>query len=335
MKILAVTLAVVLVIGAVVLGYGYWAISGGPSLGPAPRKTPAPEGFDAAAFPDIAQLASTGAVSVVDLGEFGDYFEHYHLPELKVTYFILFSGDAQRVTVFVDREGAVFGTITRGPDSFPMGRYFVDLDGSYEVSADAVGDFRPHEVIEGPVPEADLTRLVAESSHYRSYSWRDTDRDSADYAAKRDTHVMRHEGVWKKLVMAAEYHEWKGTVFDGLDTQYSVGETVLPEDATRFFGGKYTLRLTHFDQQEYIRKRGAPMGSTTGQGTPAQWTGTGYYTLTAGDAALRFSIPNDRQILSGFGPVYLTLEGGSDLDFVVLKHHGRGQDQDVFVISAP
>jgi len=334
MKVLMMTITIILAVLILVAGASYWVLSGSPGIGPAPRKTPAPDGFDAAAFVDFAALTSTGAFNIIDLSRYGNYSEHYHLPDLKVTYFILSKDDGTRVILFVDDRGSAFGTITQGPDAFPMGHYFIDKDGFYEVGANVVSDFHRHEVIEEPFSEDELTQMVAQSSHYRSFSWRDTDRDDPDHAAQRDTHVMRHDGVWKKLVMAADFHDWKGASFDDLDKQYHAGKTVLPENATRFFGGKYSLVLTHFDQQAYVRKRGAVMGSPTGQSTPEQWIGTGYYTLMAGNEALRFSISNDHQVLSGFGPVRMTLEGGQDLDFVVLKHQGHGQNPNVFVVSA-
>ncbi|EPX81030.1 hypothetical protein [Litoreibacter arenae] len=335
MKTFAIILGVIVTVAVIVLAYGSWLMSGAPSFGPAPRKTPAPEGFDAAQFPDISQLASTGSIKVVDLSDYGDYFEHYYLPDLQVTYFILFAGGGMTNTVLVDRTGSVFGTIKQNARAFPMNGYFVDLDAYYEVSATDVSGPVPHELIEGPIPPAELKAYIDASTHYRSFRWRDAGQDRAEYAAELDTHVFRHEGVWKKVVTNTAYHEWKGADFARLDTQYYVTATPTAEDQRRFADGKYSVSLTHFDQQEYIRRRGAIMGSPTGQGTPEQWRGTGYYTLKAGDDDLRFSILNDAQILSGGGRVYLTLEGRGDLDFVVLKHNGRGQDKDVFVISAP
>ncbi|SFR41965.1 hypothetical protein [Litoreibacter janthinus] len=332
MKILAVILAFIFM----ALAIGYWVLSGAPSIGVAPRKTPPPDGFDATQFPTISELTSNGSIHVVDLSQFGTYFEHYYIPDVKVTYFILFAGDDLKSTVFVNDKGAVIGTITQKPSSFPMGRYFIDYDGYHEVTASGVSTLIPHQLIKEPLSADALKRMIEESTHYRKYSWSDSDRNSPDYAAKLDTHLMRHQGVWKKVVMTVEeYHDWKGTNFTDLDVQYRADRTVSDEDKARFYNGKYTLQLTHFDQQDYVRGRGAPMGSPTGQGTPEQWRGTGYYTLSAGDESLNFSIPNDSLILSGGGRVSLMLGGGADLDFVVLRHEGRGQQRDVFVVSSP
>ena len=77
------------------------------------------------------------------------------------------------------------------------------------------------------------------------------------------------------------------------------------------------------------------MGSTTGQGRPAQWLGTGYYTVFIDNApALRFRLENDREILSGGAAARLVVEGGPALEFITITRNNRDATRDVILVSA-
>ena len=324
---------------AALFGVALWVLSGAPSFNIAPRKTPPPDGFVAANFPAIADLAGTDAISVLNLGAtYGRHFENYYLPDQQVAYFIHHSDEAGGTNVFINASGDRIGTIKdSGNRPFPIGNVFAGLDGYQTVTSDGVKPFTPYEVLEKDLTFEDLKDLHAESTYYRSFSHSDAGPDRPEYDAKLTTHVFLHEGVWKKAVTSVrDYIDWKVASFDDLDVQYEHSDRGRsPSWLKTFYGGKYQLRLTHFDQQDYIRKRGAPMGSTTGTGTPEHWRGTGYYTLNFGDDALRFSIPNDMLILSGGGRILMTLEGNEALDFVFLNFHGFGDAKESFIISTP
>ena len=319
-----------LVLGAV------WVLSGAPMPSIAPARTAAPAGFDAAAYMDIAALSSTERAHVQALNDFGTPFEQHTIPDLAVTYFTLFADDEMRRVIFVDDQGDVIGDITDQPQLFPMDHFMVTLDGYYEISRDSVSPRQP--MVEANVASPDeLAQMIDRSSHYRSYSG--TEIPSNDLAAGINIrrHVMRLDGVWTVVAIDdPTFYEWKGVPFHDLDTQYRISRR--SDTAGRvpdFFDGRYRVELTHFDQQEFLPERGAPMGSPTGQGRPAQWIGTGYYTVFIDETpALRFRIDNDREVLSGSGSAYLSVHGGAALDFIVIEQRPPVGDKRVFIVRA-
>ncbi|PTX54286.1 hypothetical protein C8N43_3099 [Litoreibacter ponti] len=328
------------IIGGVLLAGGLavvwlgWVLSGAPSLMPAPAKTPAPEGFVASDYPPITELSAPEGVRLIDLSAFGEYFEHYFLPDERVTYFRVFAGDEMSTTVFVDAQGRLMGQIKLLPNDFPMGPHFVDPDGSHTVTATEVGPYVPHVLLDGEATQARLQELHAQATRYRRFSYTDMPRDRPEFDAKLATHVFEIDGVWHKIVEdGATSLDWKGAPFEQLDVQYDISRSLDPADATRFMDGAYTLRLTHFDQQTYLGKKGAPMGSTTGVGRGAQWRGDGFYTLVAGDAELRFSLVGDTEFLSNPSRTYLTMSGKPDLDMVVLRHQVYGRPTAAYVVA--
>ncbi|MCA2010269.1 hypothetical protein LCM17_02125 [Cereibacter sphaeroides] len=316
-----------------VLG-GLWVLSGAPMPAIPPERTAAPEGFDASAYVDIAALSSTEQGTVLRINDFGRPFEHHMITDLAVTYFTMFAGDERRRVIFVDDQGTVIGDITDQPQLFPMGQFMVTLDSYYVISRDSVSTRQPivDRVVAAP---NELAQMIARSTHYRSYSG--TDLPDNDLAAGVNTrlHVMRLDGVWTRVATDdATFYEWKGVPFDRLDAQYRIprpADTVTA--APDFFGGRYRIELTHFDQREFLPERGAPIGSPTGQGRLAQWTGTGYYTVFIDEApALRFRIENDREVLSGSRSISLTIHGGAALDFIVIEQADPRGDKQVFVV---
>lgn len=331
----AVKILIGLVVACILLVLGaFWVLSGSPMPAIPPARTAAPEGFDAAAYMDIASLSSTERATVLPLNDFGQPFAHHTIPDLAVTYFTLFAAEGMKRIIFVNDRGAVIGDIIDQGQIFPMGHFMVTLDGFYEITRNSVSSRQP--IVETTVATpAELAQMIAQSSHYRSYSG--TEIPGNDLAAGINTrlHVMRLDGVWTSVATDdPTFYDWKGVPFHQLDTQYRISR---PSDTARsapdFFGGRYRIELTHFDQQEFLPERGAPMGSPTGQGRPAQWIGTGYYTVFIDETpALRFRIENAREVLSGSRSTSLSIQGGATLDFIVIEQVDHFGDKQVFIV---
>lgn len=321
------------VAGLLFLG-AIWVFSGAPLPTIPPARTAAPEGFDMAIYPKLSALAPTERANVVNLNTYGEPFEHYLLPDLLVTCFTLFTEEEQTRTMCIDRDGAVISDITDQPEIFPMGPFLVTPDAYYTITATSISKPRPMQVF-GPVPLADLERLIEESTLYRSFTSSDLAADDAGRSAGRSVHVMHHDGVWKRIAADDQpSHQWKTGPFHDLEAVLEISRPSPSGDADNFFGSRYRLELTHFDQQEFLPHRSAPMGSTTGQGRPAQWVGTGYYTVFIDNApALRFRIENDSENLSDFGPVRLVAEGGAMLGFLSITHTDKKGMKDMIVVS--
>lgn len=334
-RVVTILLSLAALTGLLIFGAG-WVLSGAPMPAIPPARTAAPDGFDATAYVDMAALSSTEQATVLDLNEFGGPFEHYTIPDLGVTYFILFTPDDQERVLFVNNRGAVIGDITDQRQLFPMDHFMVTLDGYYEVMAEGVSGRQPLVEVSVDSP-TDLARMITESSQYRSYSGTDVPGNDLARGINTRLHVMRLNGVWTRVATDdPTYYDWKGAPFHDLDAQYRISRPGQTNSVPDFFGGRYRVELTHFDQQDYLPRRGAPMGSTTGQGRPAQWVGTGYYTVFIDDTpALRFRIENDRELLSGSGPIYLIVHGGAALDFIVIEHTERNGDKRVLIVSTP
>ena len=132
--------------------------------------------------------------------------------------------------------------------------------------------------------------------------------------------------------------DWKTPGFPEFHTQYRFPTKDDPnQDRTRyndssFYGGKYTIYQTWFDEQEYFRRRAASIGSITGQGRAEHWRGTGYYAVDADGKILRFKIPNDRKNLSGSGRFTMKVMGHDTLDLILIERYA-GNDTQYFIIS--
>ncbi|MEM9585223.1 MAG: hypothetical protein AAGA08_19105 [Pseudomonadota bacterium] len=306
-------------------------MAGGPLPSIPPRKTPPPDGFVAAAFVDIAALESTADIEVINLGAYGQYFENYYLPEQNVVWFMLFGAETRYVYLFVSRDGTVLGQIATDERLASMGSVMLGLDGYYEIGSETLSGPLPYELLDEPLDHAALKALQSQSTYYRRISASDVASDRPEYAMKRDTHFFLQDGVWKKATSSnSPYLEWKYPPFVDLTVQYDLA----PHKAPSFFEGAYRVSRTYFDQQEFFGKKPAPMGSTTGVGRAAHWRGTGYYTVEAKGAEMRFFIPNDRLNTGGSGPILLTIEGHEMLDFIFLKHQYRGQDYHAYLLTA-
>lgn len=330
---LKILLGIALAMGLFVVGAG-WVMSGAPMLAIPPARTATPEGFDAALYPELLTITSTDRADVLNLADFGQPLEHYFIPDLSVTYFLLTTNADLTRILFVNREGKLIGEIIDQPQISQLGSYMVTPGAYYVVTAEGVSARQPMEVLSS-LHKADIERMIEESTHYRSFSPTDLPADDSDRFAGRSVHVMRHLGRWKRTASAElDYRDWKGASFTDLEAVYRISRPPSSGQPANFFGGRYRLELTHFDQQEFLPRRGAPMGSTTGQGRPAQWIGTGYYTVFIDDApALHFRIEDDREFLSDSGPVQLIAEGGAGLDFISITHADRGGMRDTIVVS--
>lgn len=322
-----------LVVGMLCFG-ALWIMAGAPMPAIPPARTAAPEGFDAALYPELAAVASTDRAEVLNLGAYGRPFEHYFLSDLSVVCFTLFTDEGQSRTLFVNSRGALIGDITEWAPVYSVGPFIVTPDAYYEVAANGVSGRQPLQAV-SPASTAALLRMIEESTWYVTFLPMDLPADDADRAAGRSIHVMRHGGVWKRAASAEVKHrEWKFRQFDDLDAVYRISRAAPSGDAANFFGGRYRVELTHFDQREFLPQRNAPMGSPTGMGRAAQWIGVGYYTVFIDNVpALRFRVEHDREFLSETRPVYLTAEGGAAVDFIALTHTDRRGWREVIVVS--
>lgn len=127
--------------------------------------------------------------------------------------------------------------------------------------------------------------------------------------------------------------------FPDLTTQYDFEKANASGDRPQFYGGgsfyggKYTVVMDWFDQQEYLRRRTPSVGSTTGMGRPEQWCGTGHYSVAANGYSIQFSIQNYALILSGNRNIRLKVIGNETLDFVIIERYERNKPL-YYIISA-
>lgn len=322
--------AIVFVIGA------WWVLSGAPLPAIPPSRTAAPEGFDPSEYQILTEVPSSKQVEMRDLNDLGEPFEFYAIPDIKVTYFILIQPDGTRRMLFLNAEGTEIADITVAPAMFPMGRFLVAPGGFHEVSAQGVSSRQP--MVEVTVSStAELEAMIAQSSHYRTFSVSELSADDPARDSDGQVHVMRRDGVWTQIVTDDQsYFDWKGAPFHDLDVDHRIARATTPDSAPTVFGGRYRVELTHFDQQEFLPRRNPAMGSPTATVRPAQWIGTGYYTVFAGNApVLRFRIENDRELISSNASSQLSVHGGVGLDFVVLDPRDHSGRRHLIVLRAP
>lgn len=302
MKVFLGILAGVLVVAILVVQWGLWVLSGSPAPNIPPARTPAPAGFDASAYQDMDSVVSTEDADVRVFSSDMGFREYHTIPDLGVTYLILSTAEGKERFIFLNAQGQEIGEIIDHPQAFPLGRYIVTLDGYYVVSSQSVTERLPYVDVEAP-SAADLNAMVEQSTHYRSYSRSDLPGNDFAKGINRQMHVMLHDGVWKRFTTPEpQPANWKGTDFPGLIQTYGVyrsGYEPRIEDIERL---RFRVELTHFDQNEFLPRRGAAFGSPTGQGRRAQWIGTGYYTVFIDDKpVLRFKLNNDREYIGRKG----------------------------------
>ena len=238
--------------------------------------------------------------------------------------------------------GDEIGRIENSRVTFPVGNVFIDLEGYYTVTSQSVSQLTPYVEINNrePVSFDVVKNLHDQSTLHRSVSYTDMNEDSRERTQKLTTHIMLVDDIWTVATTASsEYLQWKTKPFPDFTTQYEF----LPKGAassrqhtygdSSFFNGKYGVQLTWFDQQEYFRRRAASIGSTTGQGHPEHWRGTGYYTVTAGNGSIGFSVQNDWQNISGSGRQVMNVKGHETLDFIILLRYA-GNRTDVYIFKS-
>ncbi|MGB0798978.1 MAG: hypothetical protein ACPGRD_06635 [Planktomarina sp.] len=309
----------------------FWLVSGAvlPTMTPAKMKPP--PGFIAADFPKVTALADTDDLRVFDLTKLGEYFEHGYVPEERVTHVSVFPKDGGRTRVFFDQRGNQLGQISDTVPPFPMGRSFVGIDGYYLVSANNLSAKQEYVDLGQIATKAEMSALIDASDLYRSFSNSELPKTVAERGLGLSIHVFRKDGVWMRATTDfSDYIGWKTAPFDELTSQYwphRMDQNITPAPVD------HGLRLTFFDQQEYFRRKSAPMGSTTGVGRPEHWRGTGYYQLNIGDTAVSFRVENDVMNLSGSGSIHLIAHGHADIQMVLLTYSPRGGTRHSYVIS--
>ncbi len=315
--------------------FGVWIIAGRPLPVIPPARTPAPAGFDAADYPRLIDLVSTERARVLVLNRFGEPFEHYFVPDLRVTYFMLFAQDGQRRTLFFDARGNLIGDVTHAHEVFPMPPYMVGPETYFEFSSDGVSGIQPLVDVAPPADRAELDRMLDAATLYRSFPPYDLPVDHPARLADQTVHVFLDQGVWNRAVTPDfGYREWKSVEFHQLDV---FSEITRPsgDGPEREFFGRYRVELTHFDQKTYVPARGQMMGSPTGQSILEHWIGTGYYTVLIDNApALRFRIENDREYLSYIKGARTFVYGGRGLDFIVIEPLPLGSEKTNVVVSS-
>lgn len=307
----------------------------------APRKDPMPESFDPSQYQTLIDLKSTDQMHVENVNGLGDPFHPAMLADPAVLYLNISRSDYDGFYLFFNSKGSGIGQRDKPRTTFPIGNTFVSLDGHYEVTADAIGPIMPYVDVEGGavVPFSTVKTLRADATYFYAISHHDAPRGSDEYKNKIHTYIMLIDGVWTRAkANNAESLQWKIKKFEQFHTQYRFKSPDDPDQSgTRyneggFYDGKYTIHRTWFDQQEYVRRRAASIGSTTGQGRPEHWRGTGYYSVSAGDKSIGFAIANDRQIISGSGRFTMKVLGHNSLDLILIERYA-GSDTQYFVIS--
>lgn len=335
MKVFLGILAGVLVVAILVVQWGLWVLSGSPAPNIPPARTPAPAGFDAAAYQDMDAVVSTEDADVRVLSSDMGFREYYTIPDLGVTYLILSTAKGKKRYIFLNAQGQEIGEIIDQPQAFSLGRYIVTLDGYYVVSSQSVTERLPYVDVEAP-SAADLKAMVEQSTHYRSFSHSDLPGNDLAKGINREMHVMLHDGVWKRFTTPEpQLANWKGTDFPGLIQTYGVyrsGYEPRIEDIERL---RFRVELTHFDQNEFLPRRGAAFGSPTGQGRRAQWIGTGYYTVFIDDKpVLRFKLNNDREYIGRKGTDLFPALSPEGTFILIEKSHRNGKSQALIVRDA-
>ncbi|MDG5747237.1 hypothetical protein P8Q88_03500 [Qipengyuania sp. XHP0207] len=329
-KILA---GITLTIGLCFLGV-LWLITGSPLPSIPPSRTPPPVGFDAAEYAALPSVRTTDDAEVLNIGSYGNPFDANLHPAALVTSFHVNTDDDRRRLLFVDRSGKLIGEIADNSELRSAGSFMIAPGGYYEISTDSISRRLPMTYL-GEINDRDLRRLIEQSELYASFDETISMDSLEGGSTMQRNHLMRHRGVWKRAVtQGQEYYPWKTGDLRDFEGVYDIGRSNASNDAPNFFGGRYRVELTHFDQQEFFPHRNAPMGSTTGTPRYAHWTGTGYYTVLADDRpVLRFRVDRDREYVGEMSGTTLVAEGLGSLDFVILQVTDHNNRRDMVVVS--
>ncbi len=334
MKLVAKLLLGLCALAGLLLAVAWWILSGAQMPSIPPARTAPPSGFNAALYPEFSAVSSNDQAAVLHIDAYGQPGGEYMIPSLAITYFILSTPAGQARILFVNSSGALIGDITDQPLLFPMGTFMVTPDAYYAVTANGVSARRSMEDVTG-LGAAQLSGMIADSTHYRSFASTDLPESDPHRVAGRSVHVMRHNGMWKRAASAdLGQRDWKEASFKQLDAVYQIVRPTAASRSLNFFGGQYRVELTHFDQRTYLPGRSAVFGSTTGLGSPEEWVGTGYYTVFRdGAPVLRFRIDDDSDILSTSGQSKLIANGNTELDLLVLIHTNQQGQKTAMVVG--
>ncbi len=334
MKIFSVLAASVLFFGLLTA----WMLNGAPLPGLAPPKRPAPEGFDAADYPELQDVRPIGMASIHVLNDFGKPLTHSFRKDLGIIAFRQIAQDYTWRTAFIDARGRLIEVATDASQGTPLGPFSIDPDSYSEVMPDDVT--APQPLIEVDASDiGELKRMLDESEYYRRYSYHNLPSDHPEKNTGRIVHVFYHQNVWKRAVTSGDkgFRDWSLTSGDKLHFQRGIHRIVENNVNPDVFGDRYRVELTHFEQEHYFSSRGAGLGSKTGGGSSAHWLGTGYYTVFVDDApVLKFRIYGDRDYLFSPGGTHtrLFIEGDPSLDLILLHQYGGKLGEVKVVVAA-
>ncbi|MEJ6709774.1 MAG: hypothetical protein QNK92_13440 [Amylibacter sp.] len=187
-----------------------------------PRRTPAPENFNAASFTPFQNTKSNDQIDVVHLNTLGDPSFYYFLTDEQVAYFFIGTSDYSFFYLFVNRTGDEIGRIENTLVTSPICNIFVYINGYYTVTSQSVSELTPYAEINNrePVSIETIKDLHDQSTQRRSVSDTDMEKDSPERTQKLTTHIMLIDGVWTVATTTSkEYLAWKVKPFPDFTTQ--------------------------------------------------------------------------------------------------------------------
>lgn len=262
-----------------------------------------PEGFDPTQYPRIFDTSGTDQIRVVDTTSFGDKWTGgHHLPQKQLFILTFYSEEKPSVVAFYNHQGEQVGIYEH-----PVGGSYYELrnneiltpDGYYTVTGDGLGPLQPYPVIEtAPINEARVEALKKQSTQTHVVKYYEAPDDSNEALQKLDTLLFKVGDVWQKALISSEtfigvVHDFPETLIEDYDI-YEEGAPAQPNEP--IFNPQFNIVRDWFERGAFSAKTSAPIGSPTGQGTPAYWRGIGYYTATIDGQAFRFSLQGEKQL---------------------------------------